>query len=85
MFCPACLAEDDAGGSRPALQRRGRTIWLIRAVRTCPYHHLPLIEREATVWSDCLREMAIRVPETGDALSRLAAELTPRSPSPLQE
>jgi hypothetical protein len=84
MFCPACLVEDDAGGSNPALQRRGRTIWLIRAVRTCPHHHLPLIEREATVWSDRLREMAIRVPETGDALAGLAAGLTPRAPSPLQ-
>lgn len=85
MFCPACLAEDDAGGSRPAVQRRGRTIWLLRPVRTCPRHDLPLIEREATVWSDCLREMAIRVPETGDALARLAADLTPRAPSPLQD
>lgn len=84
MFCPACLAEDDAGGSNPALQRRGRTIWLIRAVRTCPHHRLPLIEREAKVWSDRLREMAIRVPETGVALAGLAAGLTPRAPSPLQ-
>ena len=85
MFCPACLAEDDAGGSRPAVQRRGRTIWLLRPVRTCPRHHLPLIEREASLWSDCLREMAVLVPQTGDALAHLAADLTPRAPSPLQD
>lgn len=83
MFCPACLAEDDARG-RPAVHRRGRTIWLFRPVRTCPHHNLPLIERRATRWSDVLREMAIIVPETGQALAGLAAHLTPRPPSPLQ-
>lgn len=84
MFCPACLALDDEGGPNPAIQRRGLTIWTIRAVRTCPKHDLPLINRREAVWSDCLREMAIRVPERGPALAGLAAGLTPRKPSPLQ-
>ncbi len=85
MFCPACLAEDDAKGDRPAAQRRGQTIWLLRPVRTCPTHHLPLVEREAKVWSDSLRELSLLVPERGADLKQLAANLVPRAPSPLQD
>lgn len=85
MFCPACLAEDDAKGDCPAAQRRGQTIWLLRPVRTCPKHHLPLVEREAKVWSDRLRELSLLVPERGVDLKQIAAKLVPRAPSPLQD
>lgn len=85
MFCPACLAEDDAKGNCPAAQRRGQTIWLLRPVRTCPKHHLPLVEREAKVWSDRLRELSLLVPERGVDLKQIAAKLVPRAPSPLQD
>lgn len=56
-FCPACLAADGDGRKDPHTHRRGRLIWKFRAVRTCPEHGLPLIERKQPV---------------GTALARLA-------------
>lgn len=70
-FCPLCLAEDDARGPA-ARERRGRLLWLIRSVRTCPRHRVPLVDRPFTGWLDRSHQMALRVPERGDALLRLA-------------
>ena len=83
-FCPACLAEDDASGGDPAVARRGRLTWLLRAVRTCPAHGLPLTLRPKTQWDDTTHELAVRVPERAGELRRLIDEREPRSCSPLQ-
>lgn len=70
-FCPACLIEDDASGVAAA-NRKGRLLWLVRAVRTCPRHSLPLVERRFSHWLDRSQQMALRVPERGGDLRRLA-------------
>ncbi|SFR18861.1 TniQ family protein [Poseidonocella sedimentorum] len=85
VFCPACLREDDAGGADPALARRGRLIWTLRPVRTCPVHGLALIRRKKVAWDDAFHQLALRVPERNDALDELVDGALQRSPSPLQE
>lgn len=81
-FCAACLLEDDALGA-PAASRKGRLLWLVRAVRTCPRHSLPLVERRFSGWLDRSQQMALRVPERGGELRRLA-DGKPRPVSGLQ-
>jgi hypothetical protein len=83
VFCPACLAEDDDLLGDPRL-RRGRWIWTLSAVRTCPEHGLPLIARDKTSWSDELHVMSDRVPETGQELRDLVNAQQAREVSPLQ-
>ncbi|SIO39403.1 TniQ protein [Rhodovulum sp. ES.010] len=84
-FCPACLLADDAEGGEPAVQRRGRLIWSLRAVRTCPVHHLALIERPSTSWGDFALNLEERVPERGSGLEALIARTSERACSPLQD
>lgn len=84
-FCPACLAEDDAQGQRPALDRKGRAIWLFRPVRTCPKHRIALMTRPDVEWHHSFREMAVRVPERGDQLATLVEAQPTRDTSPLQD
>jgi hypothetical protein len=84
-FCPACLAEDDAQGRRPALDRKGRTIWLFRPVRTCPRHKIALMSRPDVEWHHFFKEMAIRVPERGRELASLVETRPTRDTSPLQD
>jgi hypothetical protein len=83
VFCPACLAEDDDHFGDPRL-RRGRWIWTLSAVRTCPEHDLPLIARDKISWSDELHVMSDRVPETGQELRDLVNAQLAREVSPLQ-
>lgn len=84
-FCPLCLAEDDdqANGS-PALLRRGRLSWTLRIVTTCPVHKCPLVSRKRNCWDDVTHELALLVPETGQALRSLTGSAVRRAPSPLQ-
>ena len=84
-FCPACLAEDDDQGRRPALDRKGRTIWLFRPVRTCPKHKIALMTRPDVEWHHSFREMAFRVPERGPELASLVEAQPTRDTSPLQD
>lgn len=83
VFCPACLAEDDSVLGNPRL-RRGRWIWTLSAVRTCPEHGLPLIARDKMSWSDELHVMSDRVTETGQELRDLVNAQPAREVSPLQ-
>jgi hypothetical protein len=83
VFCPACLADDDVTYGDPRL-RRGRWIWTLSVVRTCPEHGLPLIARAKTNWSDELHIMTDRVPEQGQELKDLASNQSVRAVSPLQ-
>ncbi|WP_169583154.1 TniQ family protein [Rhodobacter capsulatus] len=82
-FCPACLLEDDARGNS-RLHRRGRLLWLLRPIRVCPDHELPLIDRPKTDWLDRARQMALIVPETGAQLEALRDSLQARKPAMLQ-
>lgn len=84
VFCPACLREDDARDPRAALARRGRLAWTLRPVRTCPVHGLALVQRAPKGYDDKLHELAVRVPERGEALDRLVDAAETRSVSPLQ-
>lgn len=84
VFCPLCLHEDDVARAAGGPGRRGRFLWSLSVVRTCPVHGLPLLRREKSRWSDEFQELDLRVPERGAALEALAAGLTPRSISPLQ-
>ncbi|MGB3627604.1 MAG: TniQ family protein [Henriciella sp.] len=84
VFCSACLREDDERDADPALARRGRLIWTLRAVRTCPVHGLELLRRKKVKWDDAFHQMALRVPERAAALDELVEAATPQSPSPLQ-
>lgn len=84
-FCPACLAEDESGASRPHARRRARLEWLYSPVRVCSDHQLPLIERQRDAWDNKARELQVLVPETGAELLALAASMPKRPPSPLQE
>lgn len=77
-FCPCCLLEDDSAGPDAAVQRRGRLIWMLRPVRTCPTHGVPLIFRPREGWNDMTHELAIRVPERGPELERLVEGLEAR-------
>lgn len=80
MFCPACLAEgDDEGG------RRGRWLWTLSVVRTCPRHEIPLMCRAKSKWDDPFHELDRRVPERGDDLKALVEGVEQRPVSPLQE
>lgn len=84
-FCPLCLAEDDRMGLPAAVGRRGRLIWSLRIVTTCPDHHLPLHSRKRDVWDDMAHELSVLVPESTDELRRLADHLEPRASSGLQD
>ncbi|WP_181180912.1 TniQ family protein [Paracoccus sp. FO-3] len=83
-FCPACLAEDEAGGYRPDALRRGRLIWRLQPVRVCPVHHLTLISRRLNRWDDIAHELSVLVPEGQRALLALAETAPVQQPSPLQ-
>lgn len=83
-FCPLCLAGDEGAGANPNAWRRGRLTWALRTTRTCPIHHLPLLERKLDSWDDVAHELSVKVPETGDALLAMADGLNTRTPSPLQ-
>lgn len=83
VFCPTCLAEDDAQYGDPRL-RRGRWIWTLSAVRTCPEHGLPLVARAKKQWDDELHVMSDRVPERGQALQEIMGSQHVRTVSPLQ-
>ncbi|OGA99495.1 MAG: hypothetical protein A2Z55_05335, partial [Burkholderiales bacterium RIFCSPHIGHO2_12_63_9] len=83
-FCPACLLEDEQGRKDPHAHRRGRLIWKFRAVRTCPEHGLPLIERCNMTWDDRYHELPVHAPETGNALAALIDGMERRDPTGLQ-
>ena len=80
MFCPACLAEDDEEDGR-----RGRWLWTLSVVRTCPRHEIPLMRRAKRKWGDPFHELERRVPERGVQLQALVSEAKRRPVSPLQE
>lgn len=80
MFCPACLAEDDEEAGR-----RGRWLWTLSVVRTCPRHKIPLMRRAKRKWADPFHELERRVPERGEQLQALIDEAQHRPVSPLQE
>jgi len=82
-YCAACLADDDALFGEPGL-RRGRWIWTLAAVRTCPEHGLPLLVQEKEKWDDDLHVMTDRVPKHEQDLRDIAAKLQVRTVSPLQ-
>lgn len=84
VFCPSCLAEDDAARGYIPGARRGRLAWTLRPVRTCPHHQIALVHRAREQWDDQYHELAVRVPERGNALLALANQCERRSPSPLQ-
>jgi hypothetical protein len=84
VFCPDCLQEDDERASKPG-GRRGRFVWTLRAVRTCPVHHVPLVKRRRERWDDQFHELDRRVPERGGRLETLIRGLKMRTPSPLQD
>jgi len=84
VYCPACLRDDDAGCSMPALARRARWIWALEVVRTCPTHKIPLIRKAKERHDDELNELAVRAPATVDALDAEVSALVPREVSPLQ-
>ncbi|WP_340110545.1 TniQ family protein [Pikeienuella sp. HZG-20] len=83
-FYPACLLADDAGNGDPALARHMPLEWTLRVARTCPKHGLPLIVRRRECWDDQFHELAVRVPETGAELRKLADQASPRPVSPMQ-
>ena len=85
VFCPRCLAEDEAAGGTPSIVRRGRLIWKLRPVRVCPTHRVALIRRAPEDWEDKFHELSVRVPERGAALARLAEAAAEAAPSPLQD
>lgn len=80
VFCPACLAADDQTG-----MRRGRWIWALSVVRTCPQHEIPLVRQAQIAWDDKLHELDHRVPERGSDLQALVERAQRRSVSPLQD
>lgn len=84
-FCPACLAEDEAGEYRPDALRRGRLIWRLQPVRVCPVHHLTLISRRLNKWDDIAHELSVLVPEDQKSLLALAETAPVQQPSPLQD
>ena len=84
VFCPACLREDDEFAGDPAVVRKGKFIWTLRPVRTCPEHGLALVRRKRVNWDDAFHQLALRVPERDRALDDLAGSLAQRSPSSLQ-
>lgn len=83
-FCPACLVKDEQGRKDPHAHRRGRLIWKFRAVRTCPEHGLPLIDRCNMTWDDRYHELPVHVTETGKALAALVDGMERRHPTGLQ-
>ena len=84
VFCPLCLQEDDTVRAAGGPGRTGRFLWSLSVTRTCPVHGLPLVRREKSRWSDEFQELDMRVPEREAELEALAADLVPRSISPLQ-
>src|SRR5690606_27851643 len=85
QFCLACLAEDQASHARPHVVHRCRLAWMLRSVRTCPYHGIALLERKQDRWDDFSHELAALVPETAEELRASADAQPKRAPSPLQE
>lgn len=83
-FCPACLLSDDAAGLPPSQARLGRLAWLLRPVRTCPFHHIGLESRLPQKRSGHLYEIGVVVPEHGEALQDLVLAAPRRPVSSLQ-
>lgn len=84
VFCPACLREDNACGTDPARNWRGRLIWTLGPVRTCPSHELILVRRRKAGWDNKYRQLAAIVPLDGNELNRLIDGGEHRPVSPLQ-
>lgn len=82
--CPACLLDDDQTGSS-ALTRRGRLVWRLRPVRTCPVHGISLLDRPYDDWSDRFHQMGVVFHETGPSLRSLTDLQVKREVSPLQK
>jgi hypothetical protein len=84
QFCPACLASDEDGPLPLRAARMERLVWILRAVRTCPLHQIPLINRRIGTWDGTLRELPVFVPETRCELDELAGAQPHQEVSPLQ-
>lgn len=81
--CPACLLDDDEEG-QSVLMRRGKLVWRLRPVRTCPIHRIALLDRPYVEWSDRFHQMGLVFPEAGPSLRALADARVRREVSPLQ-
>ncbi|MGX9856382.1 TniQ family protein [Limimaricola variabilis] len=84
VFCAACLLADDSCNDCTR-GRRGKLIWTLKPVRTCPLHGLALVRRKAERWDDKYHEMERRVPERAADLSSLIDTAEQQLPSPMQE
>ncbi|MGP3725819.1 TniQ family protein [Cereibacter sphaeroides] len=83
-YCPACLLEDEGAGEARVV-RRGRLIWLLKPVRTCPVHDLPLVTvGESSTWRSALTGLSRSAPERAEDLRAELRVLVPRQCSPLQ-
>lgn len=87
-FCPACLAEDDAGAAAtrqdPAIRRRERLIWRLKPIRCCPTHAIPLIRRDRPDDTEGKGVFSESIPETTAMLEDIARGIEPCLASPLQ-
>lgn len=85
QFCPACLVEDERDLGQQNMMRRSRLAWSFRAVRTCPVHHIALVERKLGTWDDFAHQLAQVVPEPAIDLMAMTDAQPQRGPSPLQD
>lgn len=81
-FCPHCLLDDDAKGSRPNAQRREQLAWRFRSVLVCPVHHVFLMEAPTPpIW---LPDLSSRIPFGSEILKMLRDRSIEATPSPVQ-
>ena len=84
FVCPACLKHDVSASSlAPEFAVYGRTAWLLEHIRTCPHHHLSLVEIDVTP-DAYLHEFSFLVQQSLPDIDQLIQRAPQRSPSGLE-
>jgi hypothetical protein len=85
-ICPRCLQEDIGGRPdlAPHLAAYNRGMWLLEAVKTCPRHHLGLVEVSNDPAPNSLHDFVHHVSPVLGQIDRLIENAPRRRPSGLE-
>ncbi|MDK4733961.1 TniQ family protein [Rhizobium sp. CNPSo 3490] len=83
-FCPRCIADDDADGSRmPGTRRYSRLHWMFPQVPACHVHCVAIVETEAD--QSHHYDLNTQLDLLGDRMYEFMEARVPRRPTPFEE